>query len=694
MFSPSALSFFVSRRALAALTPALLTLALYACGDTASRTEDHGEPPTTVSFNPGSGAGGDGYGSSAGSSSGGDTGGTLPPPVCPDDLKRCDEEFTYPAGTEAAVELRGDFKEGAWQQGIPMTKSGGQWRVTVPVPLGRPILYKFCINPTGGQCQSWQTNSTQPTSNDGQGNVNNVRSAVTCTEPTCAEPDVPAAGVFDWRDSVIYFAFIDRFKDGDTSNNCNVPGVSGPISNYAGGDWKGLTSELDYLKGLGVNTLWLTVPADNTNQAGKGVGGDDKYYSGYHGYWPSNLEAAEGCFGTMQDLKDLVAAAHTKGMKVLFDYAMVHVHITSPTYAAHNDWFWPRFNGSQDCICGQGCDWNNDGKRCWFTDYLPHWNYNVQAARDFSVNNAVWWVKETDIDGFRLDAIKHVEDSWLTQLRSQINNDATLRVNQTPKQRFYMVGETFTYDAGALRYYIDPATKMDGQFDFPQRLETVKTLLMRQGGTTMSGFASFMANNDNQYATNVVMSTWIGNHDLGRVIHMAEDQPLWNEYQSGDKDRGWSNQPGQPTDRRPYERVANGFALIATTKGAPLIYYGDEIGLAGAGDPDNRRVMPWTGLTANQTWLRGRMSKLFAIRAAHPALRRGRRQTVATTSDLWVYSMTTAGDTVYVAINRGDNDQTASGLPSGSLKELVEDATVNGPTLTIPARQTRIFVTP
>ena len=137
---------------------------------------------------------------------------------------------------------------------------------------------------------------------------------------------------------------------------------------------------------------------------------------------------------------------------MLFDYAMVHVHASSSVYQAHPDWFHP---GGGSCVCGVTCDWNADGKRCWFTDYLPHWNFTVQAARDFSVSNAIAWAKEYDIDGFRLDAIKHVEDNWLTDLRSRLTSEVVPLKN--PPQRFYLVGETFAYDKSALKAYVDLA---------------------------------------------------------------------------------------------------------------------------------------------------------------------------------------------------------------------------------------------
>jgi glycosidase len=371
---------------------------------------------------------------------------------------------------------------------------------------------------------------------------------------------------------------------------------------------------------------------------------------------------------------------------------MVHVHITSPVYVQHPDWFWPaKLPDGSDCTCGP-CDWNTQGHRCWFTNYLPHWNFTNADARDYSVGNVLQWIKDTNIDGLRLDAIKHVDNSWLLQLRQRVTSEIIAK--QSPQQRFYMVGETYDFgNREFLRSFVDPKTKLDGQFDFPLRLNLLKAVVMRQSGYDMAALASFMDGNDTFYGPTAVMSTWIGNHDLGRVIHQAEDTPMWDEYSDG-KDRSWVNQPQLPNYRAPYERLANAFAVLMTNKGAPLIYYGDEVGLAGAGDPDNRRVMQFGSLNADQQFLFDRMKVLGQARAAHPAMRRGTRTTVSVSANLWVYKLTTTGDTVYVAVNRADSAQNATGLPSGTMQELVTSTSVTGSTQPIPARQTRIFAVP
>lgn len=517
-------------------------------------------------------------------------------------------------------------------------------------------------------------------------------------------PPPPADGAWDWRDAIIYFVFVDRFENGDPSNDDPLGPPVQEIADWYGGDWQGVIDRIEegYFNELGVNTLWLTVPMDNTSSAGIGVS-DPNMYSAYHGYWPSDLGSTEEHFGTLETLQELVMVAHDHELKVIFDYAMNHVHEDSPVYAEHSEWFWPNDNGfGGNCLCGQGCSWDGEeGRRCWFTAYLPDFDFTDADARAFSVDNAIGWAQQTGADGFRLDAVKHIEDQWLVDLRARASAELDQHDDDGELvQRFYMVGETFTGDRSQIAYYVRE-DMLDGQFDFPLRTEIVDKVLMRQGA--MSDLAGAMDVNDSTYWSGAVMSTFIGNHDLPRVVHYAEDAPLsmgdpwWN-----DQDLGWTSPPSIPAGTSAFERLAVGFGLIMTTPGAPLVYYGDEIGMAGAGDPDNRRPMDWNtgGYSAGQQLLRERLTRLTAIRAAHPATRYGSRSTLVADQDTYSYVMELAvGDPaldeeVYVAVNRSDSTLDVGGLPDGAyLDELADEAVdVVGGAVSVPARGIRVLV--
>lgn len=431
---------------------------------------------------------------------------------------------------------------------------------------------------------------------------------------------------------------------------------------------------------------------DQTDSTGLGQSGDTHIYTAYHGYWPRDPSKPERRFGTATEFKTLVDEAHKIGIKILVDYAMNHVHKDSPVWTAHmaDGWFNPLdIGGGTQCICGSpACSWDGDKAQvCWFTDYLPDFNFGNSAARDFSVSNALTWIKDNNVDGFRLDAVKHIDISWLTQLRSRLTSE----VEPTSKQHVYLVGETFTGDPNLIKSFIDPCLKLDGQFDFPLRLHVVQNLLQRQG--KMQDLRGFMDGNDNFYGSGL-MSTFMGNHDVPRSIHFAQNSPLWGDPWADGKDRNFgAGRPGLVSETEAYERMALALSLLMTNRGIPLIYYGDEIGLPGAGDPDNRRFMDWNtgGYSSGQQLLLSRTKKLGAIRKAHAALRRGSRATIYIDDDSWGYKMTDGTDTVYVLLNRGDTSKTVSGLPAAMLTDELLGGTVTGPSVTVPPRSARIL---
>ena len=349
----------------------------------------------------------------------------------------------------------------------------------------------------------------------------------------------------------------------------------------------------------------------------------------------------------------------------------------------NDGWFWPNDNGNGGkCVCGGGCDWDLDRKKCWFDNFLPDFNFINADARRWSVNNAIEWAKRLNIDGFRLDAVKHLETEWLTDLRARVQAELVW------DQPFYMVGETFDGSRDLIKSYVNRETMLDGQFDFPLRGKILENVLRRDG--SMSDLAGFIASNDGFYGTGSVMSTFLGNHDVPRTIHIAEDVPQFGAWDGG-KDRAWTNKPGLPTSKSPFERLQVAYTLLFALPGIPMFYYGDEFGMPGAGDPDNRRFMQWEGYTANQTWLRDQLAALAKARSAHEALRRGTRTQLGVTNDVLVLKMASSGDTVFVALNRGDSTQPATGLPAGDYKNLLDGSTKTG-TVSLPPRTAMLLV--
>ena len=683
------------QRLLCGLAPALFCLSLAGCPDTTKELDYDGSSGDTKPFVYPDSKGPDGL--EAGSvkdvavSNDADAGQTPDGPQTSDGPKpdacsaptSCGVEFKYPKGSESSVDLRGDFN--TWGQ-TAMSVSGSWWKVTVTLGHGKTVKYKFFID---GKTWVKDPNNTK---DDGAPDYNSVLSVVcpsSCVDGGSTTPDQgsttpdqgSAATGFDWRDGIMYFVLLDRFANGDTKNDKKESGVDTP-ANWQGGDLAGLMAKLkaNYFKDLGVNVIWISSPVDAPD--GKYPGTDKHDYTGYHGYWPTDLTKVEERLGTLTLLKQVIAEAHKQKIKVVMDYVMNHVHKNSPTYKSNSSWFWDLNYYGKTCVCGQGCSWDSspENLRCWFMPYLPDFKFTDSTARKFSVDNAIKWIQDTGVDGYRLDAVKHIEMNWLTDLRSRVNG---LKL----KNKFYMVGETFTYSKNVLKPYIDPATKLDGQFDFPLREKLVNIILRRQ--SNFYDLDSFLNGNDGYYGSGSIMGNFLGNHDLPRVIHLAEDNPVFGSTDSG-KSKSWNTNLGVPSYAKPFERLAVAFTALMTLQGVPLIYYGDEIGMAGGGDPDNRRFMQWSNLSSHQTKLKAHLAKLAKIRMANPALRKGSRKERWKSNDVYAYSMTSGSNVVYVVLNRGDAAATIT-LPGTSYSDLLNGGTVSAASVKIGARSSMVL---
>jgi neopullulanase len=466
---------------------------------------------------------------------------------------------------------------------------------------------------------------------------------------------------FDWRDAVLYFAMTDRFLDGDAGNDAPVSGVDAKL-NWHGGDFAGLQAKIEegYFDQLGVSAIWLSSISQNTGRSWPGD--DGRQATGYHSYWPIStgwrdsaplpgVQAVDPHFGDLDEFKALVHAAHQRGIRVLVDLVANHVHADSPLWTNHQGDSPPWFNLPEvDCVPSS---WAQP-ITCWFAPYLPDLHYETEAVMDLMADHAAWLVEETGIDGFRLDAVKHMIDDFTYTVRGTL--DRRLRYSA---QRFYMVGETFTGEGefDLIKRYVSPA-QLDGQFDFPLYWQVTASLLREE--RDLAPLAGMVTTNDARYGADAVMSTFMGNHDVCRALSHAAGafSDLWC---NDGKAIGWSSPPALPTDEEPFRRLRLAWTFLLTSPGVPLIYYGDEVGMEGAGDPDNRKPMRFGAeLTPFQEQTLAHVQALTALRRAHPALRQGTRRQVALASDglFWAYAMQTRDDLVVVALNRAPAPRT------------------------------------
>jgi glycosidase len=515
----------------------------------------------------------------------------------------------------------------------------------------------------------------------------------------------------DWRDVVLYFALTDRFANGDRSNDAPVPGVD-PRVNYQGGDFAGLQAKLEegYFDDLGVGAIWLSWPIDNpdgyedgshVDQDGCGLSPTTAQrspmrYTGYHGYWPSRLDRTDEHFGTREELQDLVVAAHARGIRIVLDFTANHVHDSSPLWTEHQGDGW--FN-----VPAQICEvvgWDSAPQTCWFTAYLPDLDFRNAAARAALLEHAIGWAKDVGADGFRLDAVKHIDMQFVRDLRAAVHRELELTGVD-----FYIVGETFTGDAGLIASFVGP-DRLHGQFDFPANLQirlgfaTHEKGLDAMDGDVRAARATYGAGAS-------LMSPFIGNHDIARFISHAAGMiacGVWDV--TSNIAQGWRRPPGQPADLAPYEKLRLALTYTWTVPGVPLLYYGDEFGLPGAGDPDNRRFMRFDGeLSAHESATLAFVQRLGQARAAHPALRTGALSgALWAEADFLAYARTLPTQRAVVLLNRGGGTKTGTlqvggvGITDGTrLVDVLgsgapQTVAGGGLAFSVPARSAAIYV--
>lgn len=436
---------------------------------------------------------------------------------------------------------------------------------------------------------------------------------------------------FDWADATVYQVVVDRFRRGDGPLDADAG-----ITMRMGGDWAGVVAAIrdgDFER-LGVNVLWISPAVRNAD--GEWPGFDGRSYQSYHGYWPVATREAEPRFGGEAGLDALVTAAHARGMRVILDVVPNHVHLDHPWYASLRDGWFNHPDG--DCVCGRQCSWTTDIERCWFTDYLPDLDWRRREVLETVLDDTAWWLARFDLDGLRVDAVPMMPRLVTRHLR-----DVVGRAFAPGAPRVHLLGETFTGSQGRdqIRWYLGPYG-LDGQFDFPL-MWTLRSVVGQHQGTMASLLDEIDAGTASWAGSGAVMGHMIGNHDVPRFLTVA----------AGDATDPLAPAP-QPTLWEPYKRTALAHAFVLTQPGMPVLYQGDEIGLAGGGDPDNRRPMPEPATwTEPQQWLFGQVSTLGRLRNRVTALRRGARTDLARAPDHIAYRMAGPDGAAVVALNRG-----------------------------------------
>ena len=422
-------------------------------------------------------------------------------------------------------------------------------------------------------------------------------------------------------EDVIYLIMPDRFANGDPTNDepAEAPGSHdrSKARAYHGGDLRGIREHLDYLNDLGVTTLWLTPIVKN--------GATDDY----HGYGAVDLYAVEPHLGNLREYQELVSAAHQQRMKVLFDIVPNHVGARHPWAAKPPlpDWFHGtvqhhmnsstpangNFYGEAE---NQGHDlfktlvdphaparlWRNLTEG-WFAGVLPDMNTENPVVAQYLLQNAIWWTELSGLDGFRVDTFPYVSRQFWSRWHAGLR-----RIYP----RLTTIGEVFHSDASVTSFFAGGQRRFDGidsgastLFDYPMYFVLRDVLL--KGAP--AGRIPDVLRHDSLYPRPDELVTFSGNHDVTRFASVEGSSAA---------------------------KVKLAFALTLTLRGIPQLYYGDEVGMPGGGDPDNRRDFPggWRedarnaftaeGRTREQQEIFSHVQTLLKLRRAHAALNSGR----------------------------------------------------------------------
>jgi glycosidase len=421
----------------------------------------------------------------------------------------------------------------------------------------------------------------------------------------------------DLRNTIMYFVMVDRFVNGDTSNDRPTADSSiHPKANNLGGDLQGITQKIKdgYFEKLGINTIWISPITTNAEGAwglwNKGV---TSTFSAYHGYWPTALRSIDNRFGNKAAMDELLKTAHANNMNVILDYVAHHVHQEHPLYKQKPEWTTPLYlpDGTMNTE-----KWDEHRLTTWFDTFLPTWKFADHAVVEALTDTAMYWVENYDLDGFRHDATKHInEDFWRTLTKKVKGYQA-----QHPGRNIYQIGETYG-SPELISSYISSG-QMDAQFDF--NLYDAAVDAFAKPETNFTNLERVLEESMSYYGSHHVMGNITGNQDRARFTSYADGSVKFSEDA---KLAGWTRDI-QNRDSAGYQNMEMLMAFLMTTPGVPCIYYGDEIGMPGGNDPDNRRMMHFGDWNSPQAKLQAATQKLVNLRRTNMALTYGETEII------------------------------------------------------------------
>jgi glycosidase len=457
-------------------------------------------------------------------------------------------------------------------------------------------------------------------------------------------------------DDILYLIVPDRFANGDPTNDepAEFPGSHdrSKARAYHGGDLRGIRDHMGYLKDLGVTTVWLTPIVKN------GAPED------YHGYGAVDLYTVDPHLGTMEETQQLVQAAHKEHMKVFLDVVPNHVGPLHPWVSdpPTPDWFHgtPKQHLSSFAPLKEDFygvhekkepatdllelledphappEFRKNLTEGWFWGILPDMNTENPLVVQYLLQNSIWWAESSGLDGYRVDTVPYVSrrfwEEWHQGLRRIYPRLSTIG------EVFHRDPEVTSFFAGGRKGWDGSDTELTTVFDFPLYF-AVRDVLFHGAP---AGRITDILRQDSLYPHPEYLVPFVGNHDVTRLAGESGATPA---------------------------KVRLAFGLTLTLRGIPELYYGDEIGMPGGSDPDNRRDFPggWPGdahnaflregRTREQKELFGYVQSLLRLRREHAALRSGKLWHLASDDSSYVFIRETEEEKLVVAFHNGSTNR-------------------------------------
>jgi glycosidase len=442
----------------------------------------------------------------------------------------------------------------------------------------------------------------------------------------------------DHQSQILYSLMIDRFNNGNTANDwkINSPEVLDKVD-YQGGDLAGITAKINdgFFQDLGVTTIWISPITQNPYDAwGQNVNPDTKF-SGYHGYWPIYSTVVDKRFGTEDELREMLSTAHGNEMNVILDYVANHLHINSPVLQEHPDW-------TTDLILPDGREnialWDEQRLTTWFDKHIPTLDLEREEVCEPMTDSALHWVKNFEFDGYRHDACKHIPLNYWRMLTHKMKS-------AMPERNMWQIGETYG-SVELIGSYVKSGM-IDSQFDF-NLYHNSRDVIVDEG-RSMRLIAATVEESEAAYGSHHTMGNITGNHDKPRFISLAGgDMPLWG---IDDKAEGWHREVVVGDMDKGHAGLQLLKAIITTVPGVPCIYQGDEFGVPGANDPDNRDMMTFEGYNDYQMKEYAQTQALLKYRRSSMPMMYGDFRTLYVDDEAWVFLRHYMGDWAVVAMN-------------------------------------------